>query len=74
MNTKKAFAKTLKMMRLKQGLTQESLGLETELGQNYISELERALKMPSLETLIRLSHALAIKPHEFMRKIETRLK
>ena len=74
MMTKLAFAKTVKLLRVRNGLTQEALGLETGLGQNFVSELECAKKMPSLETIIKLSNALAIKPSEFMRRIETRLK
>ncbi len=71
---RQAFAKTLKMLRTKHGLTQESLGLETELGQNYISELERGTRDPGLGVILRLARALQIKPSEFMKRIETRLK
>lgn len=74
MDSKKAFARALMLLRSKSGLTQQELGVDSGLGQNFISELERAKKVPSLNTIIKLSNALAIKPSEFMRKIETRLK
>ncbi|CAM5692032.1 HTH-type transcriptional regulator PuuR OS=Lysinibacillus sphaericus OX=1421 GN=puuR_1 PE=4 SV=1 [Lysinibacillus sphaericus] len=40
----------IKALRLKKGLTQEELGERTDLSKGYISQLERDLNSPSIET------------------------
>ena len=57
----KAFGKALKKIRLKKKLTQEKLSLEAQLARVYISELEYGKKIPSIETIFKLSKGLNIK-------------
>lgn len=42
----------IKNLRLKKGLTQEELGERTDLSKGYISQLERDLSSPSIETFL----------------------
>ncbi|WP_369284185.1 helix-turn-helix domain-containing protein [Oscillibacter sp. GMB15532] len=44
--------------RLHQGMTQEQLAERTGLSAPYISHIERAVKHPSLEALVRIAAAL----------------
>ena len=44
----------IKALRLKKGLTQEELGERTDLSKGYISQLERDLNSPSIETLFSI--------------------
>ncbi|WP_010301892.1 helix-turn-helix domain-containing protein [Kurthia senegalensis] len=57
--------KKIKRLRLKKGLTQEELGERTDLSKGYISQLERDLNSPSIETLFTLLEVLGSTPKEF---------
>ena len=62
----KAFGRALKKIRLKRKLTQEDLSLEAQLARVYISELEYGKKIPSIETIFKLSKGLNIKCSKLM--------
>ena len=62
----KAFGRALKKIRLKKKLTQEGLSLEAQLARVYISELEYGKKIPSIETIFKLSKGLNIKCSKLM--------
>ena len=57
--------KKIKSLRIKKGLTQEELGERTDLTKGYISQLERDLNSPSIETLFSLLEVLGSKPKDF---------
>ncbi|SDZ30479.1 helix-turn-helix domain-containing protein [Thermoactinomyces sp. DSM 45892] len=57
--------KKIKNLRLKKGLTQEELGERTDLSKGYISQLERDLSSPSIETLFAILEVLGCAPKEF---------
>ena len=44
--------KKIKNLRLEKGLTQEELGERTDLSKGYISQLERDLSSPSMDTFL----------------------
>ena len=62
----KAFGRALKKIRLKKKLTQEDLSLEAQLARVYISELEYGKKIPSIETIFKLSKGLNMKCSKLM--------
>lgn len=55
----------IKSLRLKKGLTQEELGERTDLTKGHISQLERELNSPSIETLFSILEVLGTTPKEF---------
>jgi transcriptional regulator with XRE-family HTH domain len=57
--------KKIKNLRLKKGLTQEELGERTDLSKGYISQLERDLSSPSIETFFSILEVLGCSPKEF---------
>ena len=57
--------KKIKNLRLKKGLTQEELGERTDLSKGYISQLERDLSSPSIETFFTIIEVLGCSPKEF---------
>ncbi|MFT8321863.1 MAG: XRE family transcriptional regulator [Bacillus sp. (in: firmicutes)] len=57
--------KKIKNLRLKKGLTQEELGERTDLSKGYISQLERDLSSPSLETFFAILEVLGCPPKAF---------
>lgn len=65
---KKAFGKALREVRKKRGLSQLDVATAGDLDRAYMSELERGLKNPSLETIFRLADAMDVSPVELIRK------
>ncbi|WP_110112007.1 XRE family transcriptional regulator [Bacillus sp. CGMCC 1.16541] len=57
--------KKLKKLRIQKGLTQEELGERTDLSKGYISQLERDLSSPSIETFFHVLEVLGCTPREF---------
>ena len=62
--------KKIKNLRLKKGLTQEELGERTDLSKGYISQLERDLSSPSIETFFTIIEVLGCSPKEFFNEEE----
>lgn len=65
------FGKTLKRLREERNLSQERLANHPRLGNspmttNYVSDLERGVKVPSLTTILKLAHALGCAPAELL--------
>lgn len=56
--------KKLRTLRSEAGYTQEQLGEITGLDRTYISDIERAVRNPSLRTLEKLAKALKISVSE----------
>ena len=58
---KAALGQKLRQARLDKGYTQQSLSEKADIGEVYLSEIERGRKNPSLEQFFRLCDALDIK-------------
>lgn len=61
----RGIGKRIKNLRLKKGLTQEELGERTDLSKGYISQIERDLSSPSIETFFDILEVLGCSPKEF---------
>lgn len=55
----------IKNLRIQKNLTQEELGERTDLSKGYISQLERNLSSPSMETFFSILEVLGISPKAF---------
>lgn len=51
-------------------MTQEELGLDTEMERSYVSDLERGTRNPSVRAVERLAKALGVAPHVLLMPIE----
>ena len=60
MNTLIQLGARIRYLRRKKGMSQEDLALEAEINKNYISDLERGKRNPSLIILLRICYALRI--------------
>ncbi|HAV21214.1 MAG: helix-turn-helix domain-containing protein [Bacillota bacterium] len=60
----------IRNLRLKKGLTQEELGERTDLTKGYISQIERDLSSPSMETFFDILEVLGCTPREFFDDVE----
>ena len=58
----------LKRLRIQKNLTQEELGERTDLSKGYISQVERDLASPSMETFFNILQVLGCEPKDFFDK------
>ena len=65
-----SFANTLRKLRTEKMLSQEELAFKANLHRTYISQLERGLKSPTLNTLYVLANVLDVSLEEFVKLIE----
>ncbi len=65
MTLRNIFTESLKFYRKKAGLSQQQLAEKCDIATNYLSEIERGQKFPSIELIERLSSALNIPAHLF---------
>lgn len=59
----------IKMLRIKNGLTQEELANRSELSKGFISQIERDLTSPSIATLVDLLQCLGSNLKDFFNEI-----
>ncbi len=59
----------IKMLRIKNGLTQEELANRSELSKGFISQIERDLTSPSIATLMDLLQCLGSNLKDFFNEI-----
>lgn len=52
------------------GMTQEELSSRARVDRSYISQLERGLKSPTLEMLLRLCKAMGVSASEIVARVE----
>ncbi len=62
--------KELQKARARAGLTQERLSFKAELSREYISQLERNLKSPTLATLFQICDALDVSAADRVRRVD----
>lgn len=55
----------IKKYRNEKKLSQIQLALRCSVSAEYLSEIERGKRVPSLKRLLTIAHALNIEPHKF---------
>ena len=60
----------VRKFRKLRGMTQEQLGLETEMERSYVSDLERGTRNPSVRAVERLAKALGVESHHLLMPVE----
>lgn len=60
-------AGNLRRIRLRQGLTQQSLAEEADLDLSFVQRVERAAENLSIGSLVKLADALRISPAQLLR-------
>ena len=68
-----AFGIVLRNHRLQQNVSQEKLAELAGLDRTYISQIERGLKSPSIQTLLALAQALHVQAHILISDLEHEL-
>lgn len=67
---KQIIGKTVKALRIKQGMSQEDLAQECDVDRSYISMIEVGRNEPSVTKIFDLCKGLKIKPSDFFKIIE----
>lgn len=70
MNTFIQLGARIRYLRKKMGYSQEDLALEADINKNYLSDLERGRRNPSLEILIKICFAFKINLSELFKGID----
>lgn len=60
----------IRKARKRAGLSQEELAFRSQCTRNYISLVELGQHSPTLDTLIRICHALGVKASTLVDKVE----
>ncbi len=60
----------LRKARERAGITQEELSFRAGLSRPYISQLERDMKSPTVDTLFRICDALNVRAADVVRKVD----
>jgi transcriptional regulator with XRE-family HTH domain len=68
-----AFGEILRQFRKLAKFSQERLAQESGLDRTYISLLERGLRQPSLNSLLKISKGLSVSSSEIVAAVETKL-
>jgi len=66
----KAFGTVLRGLRLERKESQDSYAHETGYHRNYIGQLERGEKSPSLKALFDFARSFGMQPSELLRRVE----
>jgi transcriptional regulator with XRE-family HTH domain len=70
--TPKAFGLAISDLRSAQGLTQAQLAARASTHVNYVGDLERGTRNPTLNVITRLATALEVRTSELIRDAEER--
>lgn len=60
----------LRKARERAGITQEELSFRAGLSRPYISQFERDLKSPTIDTLFRICDALNVRAADVVRRVD----
>lgn len=58
--------RTIRTLRLKQGLSQEEYAERAEVHRNYVGLIERGERTPTLSNLVKLAKGLGMKASELL--------
>lgn len=67
-----SLGRELRQARLAAGMTQEALSSAAKIDRSYISQLERDLKSPTVDTLLRLCRAMGAAASALICRIENK--
>lgn len=71
MTIEKQLGMRIKYLRGKKHWSQEDLALEADVNKNYISDLERGMRNPTIKVLEKIANALEISLEELFKGIQS---
>ena len=71
MDSNKELGMRIKYLRTLKHWSQEDLALEADVNKNYLSDLERGMRNPTVKVLEKIAQALSISLEELFKGIES---
>lgn len=68
----KTFGRSIRSFRKQRGMSQDDLAEASKLSRNYISDIERGVRNPSLLALVGVSRALRLPLRDLLADVEPR--
>lgn len=68
MEIREVFARNLKYLRLKKGLSQEELAHLADIDRTYVSSLERSVYNASIDVVDRVAQVLGVEAADLLKK------
>jgi transcriptional regulator with XRE-family HTH domain len=65
MKLRATVARNLRVLRKQKGLSQEELAFQAGINRNYVGQIEREEKSPTIDMLEKLAVAAGVMPEEF---------
>jgi transcriptional regulator with XRE-family HTH domain len=72
MKLRQVVARNLRILRKQRGLSQEALAHQAGIDRNYVGQIEREEKSPTIDMIEKLATALGIDPIAFMTRPQKR--
>jgi transcriptional regulator with XRE-family HTH domain len=66
MKLRQIVARNLRILRKQKGLSQEELAFQAGINRNYVGQIEREEKSPTVDTIEKLASALGITPFSLL--------
>jgi transcriptional regulator with XRE-family HTH domain len=66
MKLRQVVARNLRVMRKQKGLSQEELAYQAGVNRNYVGQIEREEKSPTVDMVEKLASALGVVPEEML--------
>jgi len=67
---RKIFGRNVREMRRAAGLSQEALALEIDIDRTYISGIERGIRNPSLDVIVKIAGRLDTSPGLLLMQVD----
>jgi transcriptional regulator with XRE-family HTH domain len=64
-------ARNLRILRKQKGLSQEELAFQAEINRNYVGQIEREEKSPTIDMIEKISLVLGIEPFKLLDQAAT---
>ena len=68
MKLRQVVARNLRVLRKQKGLSQEELAFQAGINRNYVGQIEREEKSPTIDMIEKLSATLNIEPETLLAK------
>jgi len=66
MKLRQIVARNLRVLRKQKGLSQEELAFQAGINRNYVGQIEREEKSPTIDLLEKISKPLAVEPFQLL--------
>lgn len=72
MKLRQTVARNLRVLRKQKGLSQEELAFQAEINRNYVGQIEREEKSPTIDVVEKLCGSLGITPSALLSRTITK--